>query len=916
MTVTARKYNPGFLTDDELVASFCVRMDEFASMIEALRESTGSANTHQIVIGPRGSGKTSLLLRIAAEIRRDAELSARFFPVVFAEESYEVSTAGEFWLECLSRLADQAPRGMNGPDLRHSFEDLRRIEDDHTLGDRCLGALQDFADRDDKRLVLIVENLNMMFGDFADDDAGWRLRQTLQTDPRFLLLASATSRFDEIDDPKQALYDLFRVLTLRPLDTKACAALWRTVSGQDRAVQTIETLRILTGGSPRLLTIVARFGGELSFRELMADLLDLVDDHTEYFKSHLETLAAQERRVYLALADLWKPATTREIAERARLDTSKCSAHLARLTDRGAVEVTGGSARRKLYYLSERLYNIYYLMRRARGPAPMIEALIRFMEGWFSTDKLREFGTRLAREATDVDGETLGIYQIAFEQLVRLPSLETHREDLLSLASAMFADRTDGLSVASKLPTVAKELIGQALTLEKAGRLEDAVGAWDEVVRRLRASTVRSDLEQVSIAMVNKAVALVALERQDEALATWDNILEQFGPSDMEVFGLSVTEALIGKGTALIKMKRLDEALAAWDDVVHRFGMSHDETLRSGAAMALVGKGVVLLALDRLDEALVVYDEVLRRFEEMDAFPYPEFLAIAMNCRATTLARSNRAEEAIIAWSHMVERFGETEAQQFVEHVAVALKHKAIALLQLDRLEEALAVTDEAMQRFGQRDASKKLDSIAEALVNKGWELLTLDRAEEAQKIWAEVERRFETRDSPKMRDMMKVALLGRATIELAKGQPETVIAAADRVLGHGGKGSPEIEWLAHRIRAQVHLRKGDGSACEKDVIAILAILPDFGSTSKDVLNWLSQMAIDMGPEKLRTLIKASPAADLLLPLTTALELELGEEPRVAKEVEEVAEDIRRDMAERRKAKSARSGKSKAVPLP
>ena len=56
---------------------------------------------------------------------------------------------------------------------------------------------------------------------------------------------------------------------------------------------------------------------------------------------------------------------------------------------------------------------------------------------------------------------------------------------------------------------------------------------------------------------------------------------------------------------------------------------------------------------------------------------------------------------------------------------------------------------------------------------------------------------------------------------------------------------------------------------------------------------------------RMRDLIKASPAADLLLPLTTALELELGLEPRVAREVEEVAEDIRRDLAERRKAKSA-----------
>ncbi len=107
--MAVRKYNPGFLTDEELTTSFCVRTAEFDSMVELLRECTGPSNPHQIVIGPRGSGKTSLLLRVAAEVRRDPELSHGFFPVVFAEESYEVSSAGEFWLEALSRLADQAP---------------------------------------------------------------------------------------------------------------------------------------------------------------------------------------------------------------------------------------------------------------------------------------------------------------------------------------------------------------------------------------------------------------------------------------------------------------------------------------------------------------------------------------------------------------------------------------------------------------------------------------------------------------------------------------------------------------------------------------------------------------------------------------------------------------------------------------
>ena len=593
----ARKYNPGFLTDDELVASFCVRTHEFESMTEVLRGCTGNSNQHQIVIGPRGSGKTSLLLRVAAEVRRDVDLAAGFFPIVFAEESYEVATAGEFWLECLGRLAIQAPERKDAPNLHGTLAELRAIQDDQVLGERCLAALLDFADREGKRLVLMVENLNMMFLDMTDGNAGWRLRKVLQTEPRVVLLASATSRFAEIDQPDRALYDLFRVLTLRPLNTDECAVLWETVSGQSLPTKTIRSLEILTGGSPRLLAIVARFGAGLSFRELMDSLFDLVDDHTEYFKSHVESLPAQERRVYLALADLWKPALTKEVAERARLETSKCSAHLARLIERGVVRLDGGSARRKQYYLSERMYNIYYLLRR--GQDRLVEVLIRFMAAYYAPGELKEISTRIALEAKDVAPEMRSLYQSAATEL-----LETS-EHALQLEEGRALATIDELSSRSGEPWTPALLVGMAMALAIKGFLpgessqwDETLAACDEVLRRFGDSEAPDVIEHVAAALVIKGTALGELNRQEEALAACEEVLLRFDIGAPRLHG-QVARALAVKGAALAELNQTEDALAVWDEVVHRFSDSEVPLLLEQAAIALVNKSIAFTRLRR-----------------------------------------------------------------------------------------------------------------------------------------------------------------------------------------------------------------------------------------------------------------------------------------------------------------------------
>ncbi len=665
----ARKYNPGFLSDDELVASFCVRTYELESMVEMLRECTGASNQHQIVIGPRGSGKTSLLLRVAAEVRRDADLAATFFPVVFAEESYEVSTAGEFWLECLARLADRAPEGQDAPNLHATLADLRTIQDDQMLGERCLAALLDFADREGKRLVLMVENLNMMFRDMMDRQAGWRLRKVLQTEPRVILLASATSRFNEIDQPDHALYDLFRVLTLRPMNTDECAALWETVSGQSRPTKTIRSLEILTGGSPRLLAIVARFGAGLSFRDLMDNLLDLVDDHTDYFKSHLESLPVQERRVYLALADLWKPAFTNEIAERARIATSKCSAQLMRLIERGAVLVAGGSARRKQYYLSERMYNIYYLLRR--GTDRLVEVLIGFMAAYYSPDELQDIGTRTALEAEDVVPEMRPLYQFVSARLVAM--------------SALAGDAVTPIEEGGAQLATVRALFDKGVALLNQNRDEEALAAFSQLANRSGEAKTLDHLDLVACALFNKGVVLGKLNRLEEGLAAYDEVLRQFGETETPAILEPVANALLNKSAILGMLKRPNEVLAVCGQLLRRFDSSQTPEILDVVANALCNKGLAFVVTNRPEEALSTFDDLLRRFGQSERPAVLEPVAKALVNKGMMFRRLNRLEDELAAYDEVVRRFGDSDASALLERVAWAIAEKLRRLTLLNR---------------------------------------------------------------------------------------------------------------------------------------------------------------------------------------------------------------------------------------
>ena len=944
------KYNPGFLSDDELVSSFRVRTREFRAMVETVRGCTGDSNTHMLVVGPRGSGKTTLLLRVAAELRRDHTLSRRFFPITLAEETYNVSTCGEFWLEVLNRLAHQAPHRPGDPDYQLSYQEVCKSPDDQSLAGRSLGRLLEFADRERKRLVVFVENLNAIFSDLVDRKAGWQLRHTLQTEARILLVTSATSRFEAIDNPGEALYDFFQVRKLWPLDEIECTDLWEGVSGERPTRSTIRSLQILTGGSPRLLAIIARFGASLSFDDLMSNLLELVDDHTEYFRSHLESLASQQRRVFLALAGLWRPATTKEIAQEARIATNQCSAQLKRLEALGAVSVVGGSPRRMTYYLTERMFNIYYLLRLSGRASDLVRALVRFMQSYYSLPKQVQVAHEIAQTMASRDTRTREIARDTLTQL--LEGIPEHLQEppLRAALTGGGAGRYELPEHGDGRPREYADglIVDYAIGLVMGGRFEEAIRCCDEIARRHRASRSPETLAQVAQALAYKGVARMGRERYEAALDTFENVDRRFRYHESAAILDSVAMALVNKGICLGRLNRLEEALESHAEVVSRFGAAQLKSAKAQVACALYQTGLLLNRKQCKEEAVGAYDDLMRRFgpdkehsvstwvtrgylsrahtlgqlgrleEALSAFDSFELLhrghetpemeewnAKALAGKAWALERLDRLTEALVTCDSALERFGSSATASMLEPISHVLLGKASVLEKLDRTEEALAAYDEIAGRFNDVKDPIVVKNVATGLVNKGAILAALGRMDEATTALNSATARCSDIESDDLSELTETALLNRALVEGASGKPARAVETATQVLDRVPKPDSRKRMRALFIRAFWEFHGGAGSAGERDIAGALRLLPECSADLAKGIDWLIRYTGTLGYARVLELIKASPAQDLLLALSTALEQELGRKPRVAIEVEEVARDIRHRLKALRESPSA-----------
>ena len=852
---TIRKFNPGtFQNDEEVIRQFVGRERELDIVLDVLRDNVDSrACQHMLVVAPRGRGKTMLLARVAAELRIRGELSQNLLPVRFMEESQEVLDIADFWLETLFHLSREiAGRDPDlARELRATHENLATRWRDEFLMDRARAVVLDASDRLGRKLVLMVENLQTLCAD-VDEDFGWLLRETLLTEPQIILLGTATSRFVRLDDEREPFFGLFRILDLKPLDTEACRRLWHVISGDEVTERNIRPLEILTGGSPRLLVIVSEFARHRNFGKLMEELVTLVDDHTEYFRSHLEVLAPTERRVYLAVIDLWQFSTANEIAARARMDIRKVSSLLGRLIDRGAV-IVQGSGRKREYAAAERLYSIYYKLRRERDEAAVVRNLIRFMVSFYDESELTEMSD---------------MFRMMADQW---PTL---REDLEQIGAEI--PHFDSLRNI-------KERIGTDSTSLDDGVVEDT--------EPIESETEAAEVQAAQV-MLNAGIVQLRSGDYKEAIATCDSVIDRFAKRSHIQLQVAIATGI--KGAVLLKNRDFEAALDTFNELIERYEDSAAPEFRVLVSSAFILKTIAHSQHSELDQTIAIYDRMIRRpgVTSLPAFPIARDLVMSKMIReGLTQFKVKNHSAGMVTLDGFIQRFGEFDEPDIRMQVATAMFFKAFTCLKNGESLSAIAVFDDLIERFGNDNAFNLQNLVVRAMGSKAETQVKTGHAEDALQTCDEVEKRLGSLPGDS-------AFAHRWLTTLAKGTRGRVLKIDSEL--------STIGWQLKWLRVIALLMQESQQAAMDELRSVYAKFdPENEVMMHSILHNLIKIVVSGAQvrEIIEILGSDEKKAEVVNPLIIALYRRLGEKVRAPAEVLEVADDI---FAEMNKAQSMR----------
>jgi tetratricopeptide (TPR) repeat protein len=635
------KFSPNLASLRERRETFVGREAILEDLLARVR-NIGSGARHCILIGPRGIGKTHLLLLLADSIGDDEALASQWMVVRFAEEEYSITSLVELLLGIVESLPDGQSRDI-GRDV-----------------DLALGRILDFSAASGKRLLLLMDNIQLYFNRFPDTDIG-RMRDILMSNSTFLVIGGAPSYFKQMTGYEEPFYNFFEPIhlaELRPEEVEEMLRRRAEFEGARKFLEEFEECRPkiratahLTGGNPRLILMLYQVMCESGVVEAAEAFTQLLDDLTPYFQGRMEGLPPQGGKVLDTLASMEGPSTSTELAEVAGMSVNTVTTYIKRLRYAGFIrQEKRRRSRSTRYEVTDRLFRMWREMRTETGRA-RLGLIIRFLELWYTpVELLGETGKLLTRLGEAQEGEK--------------PQLLMHLGYLKEAA-----------------PDLLRSEVERAYLYAEAGRLELAA-AEIAPLKDLAScdEDVKADPDDAD-AWVSRGAALGELDRHQEALENFRKAIE---------LQPDLATAWTGRGAALGNLGRYEEALESFYKAVR---------LRPDYATAWTGRGMALRDLGRYEEALESFDRAVQLQPD---------LAAAWNNRGLALLNLGRHDEALESMKRTVElgkARGLEDIPEFAALVAAATELLAsLRSLTEDNLGSARRALKNAIENGKQAD--------------------------------------------------------------------------------------------------------------------------------------------------------------------------------------------------------------------
>ena len=443
-------YNPHEQTEKELLEGFVIREKEFKSIFSDVQNNRmKTPPQHYIIYGIRGSGKTSLLLKTFYEIKRDRKLKQWLIPVIFKEEQYNIRTLYKLWENIALYLEDDYD------EFTGLFLKMEQYEEYDDYEEKCFELLQKVLNNKRKKIVLFFDN----FGIFLDkliNKEHQRLREVLITCSDIRIVGASTFVDEATYDYGKPFFEFFKPINLKGLNKNETIRLLLKLdekykSGTIEKIMEhkpgrIEALRRLTSGIPRTIVLLYQIFVENKKGDSFNDLEVVLDKVTPLYKARMDDLPPQQQEITDIIAKSWDAISVKEIVKKAKMPSNAISSQIKQLEKNRVITKKKTSTKNNLYQITERFFNIWYLMRHSRKKEKCkVLWLVQFLEIWCTPQELMQRAKkhvetlkrgqlydRYAYNVSEAYAQTIGSSKMQHEIIV------TTRDYLKSINSEFF----------------------------------------------------------------------------------------------------------------------------------------------------------------------------------------------------------------------------------------------------------------------------------------------------------------------------------------------------------------------------------------------------------------------------------------------------------------------------------------------